>query len=151
MNIADWLFSVWTDRGIVWAITFPALNMLFTFKNLGKISMVICCFLALKIIWIIGSTISISLEILIVRIIFSLIILEIPLGYKFLLLKLRLIVVFLSLVEIEPSDRTILLTTIINWSCKITHKRDWIMSWTLNCINSVYNIQPYNIIGCCIK
>ena len=38
-------------------------------------------------------------------------------------------------VEIEPSDRTITLTTIINCTCKITHKRDWICSWTLNCIN----------------
>ena len=27
-------------------------------------------------------------------------------------------------IEIEPSDRTILLTTIINYTCKITHKRD---------------------------
>ena len=62
--------------------------------------MIIYSFLALKvivIIGIIGSTISISLEILTVRIISVLIILEILLGYKFLLLKLRLIVVFLSL------------------------------------------------------
>ena len=54
-------------------------------------------------------------------------------------------------VKIEPNDRTILLTAIINCTCKITHKRDWKWSWTLNCINSVYNSQPCNIIGCCIK
>ena len=30
----------------------------------------------------------------------------------------------LDCVEIEPSDRTITLTTIINYTCKITHKRD---------------------------
>ena len=29
--------------------------------------------------------------------------------------------------------------------------RDWNWIWTLNCINSVYNIQPYNIIGCWIN
>ena len=56
-----------------------------------------------------------------------------------------------TFVEIEPSDRLILLTTINNWSCKITHKRDWNWSWTLNCIKSVYNIQPCNIIGCLIN
>ena len=75
-----------------------------------------------------------------------------PFFFEFSLLAL----VFYSLVdyyfvEIEPSDRTITLTTIINCTCKITHKRDWIWSWTLNCINSVYNSQPCNIIGCCNK
>ena len=53
----------------------------------------------------------------------------------------------LLFLEINPNDRLILLTTIINWSCKITHKRDWKWSWTLNCINSVYNSQPCNNIG----
>ena len=57
----------------------------------------------------------------------------------------------IPMMEIEPSVRTIARTSIINCTCKITHKRDWIWSWTLNYFKLVYDSQNCNIIGWYIK
>ena len=84
----------------MWAIAFPALNRLLPFKMFSEIPMIVGSFLAFKVTGIVGiirSTISISLEVLTVRMISVLIIPEILLGYKFLFLELRLITVLFSL------------------------------------------------------